>query len=423
MGIVNVTPDSFSDGGRSSTPSGRSSTGASWRPTGADIARRRRRVDAARAPTRSRREDELERVAPGRRGAGAAAARPGLDRHLQGGGRARRRSTPGAAIVNDVTALRADPELAGLVRRARLRAGADAHARHAAHDAGGPELRRRRRRRQGRSSPSGSSSRSPPGSPRSGSGSIPGIGFGKTVEHNLELLRRLGELRALGRPIVVGTSRKSFLGKLTGPRGRRAARRHDRLQRARARRRAPRSSASTTCRRVRQALEVAEAILGATPLGTRCDGSVPMTWRTHGGDDEAPTRRSRSSSAASRSTRTTASPTPSRRSASGSSSTSRFDVPDCDAVLTDRLEDTVDYAEVCDIVALAATERSYRTLERLCQRDRRAADGALRLRARCGSGPRSPSRRSRSRSRRSRSRSSAARRPRRTTMRTAEEAE
>ena len=44
-----------------------------------------------------------------------------------------------------------------------------------------------------------------------------------------------------------------------------------------------------------------------------------------------------------------------------------FDVPDCDALLTDRLEDTVDYAEACDIVALAATERSYRTLERLGQ--------------------------------------------------------
>jgi 7,8-dihydroneopterin aldolase/epimerase/oxygenase len=44
-----------------------------------------------------------------------------------------------------------------------------------------------------------------------------------------------------------------------------------------------------------------------------------------------------------------------------------LDVPDCDAVLTDRLEDTVDYAEACDIIALAATERSYRTLERLCQ--------------------------------------------------------
>jgi dihydropteroate synthase len=44
----------------------------------------------------------------------------------------------------------------------------------------------------------------------------PGIGFGKTVAHNLELLRRLGELTTLGRPIVVGTSRKSFLGKLSG---------------------------------------------------------------------------------------------------------------------------------------------------------------------------------------------------------------
>ncbi len=44
-----------------------------------------------------------------------------------------------------------------------------------------------------------------------------------------------------------------------------------------------------------------------------------------------------------------------------------FDVPDCDAVLTDRLEDTIDYAEVSDIVALAATERSYKTLERLAR--------------------------------------------------------
>jgi dihydropteroate synthase len=44
----------------------------------------------------------------------------------------------------------------------------------------------------------------------------PGIGFGKTLEHNLELLRRLDELTELGRPLVIGTSRKSFLGKLTG---------------------------------------------------------------------------------------------------------------------------------------------------------------------------------------------------------------
>src|SRR5205823_11542034 len=44
----------------------------------------------------------------------------------------------------------------------------------------------------------------------------PGIGFGKTLEHNLELLRRLDEITALGFPVVIGTSRKSFLGRLTG---------------------------------------------------------------------------------------------------------------------------------------------------------------------------------------------------------------
>ena len=44
----------------------------------------------------------------------------------------------------------------------------------------------------------------------------PGIGFGKSLEHNLELLRRLGELRSLGRPLVVGTSRKSFIGMVDG---------------------------------------------------------------------------------------------------------------------------------------------------------------------------------------------------------------
>ena len=46
----------------------------------------------------------------------------------------------------------------------------------------------------------------------------PGIGFGKTIDHNLELLRRLDEIVAIGRPVVIGTSRKSFLGKITRPR-------------------------------------------------------------------------------------------------------------------------------------------------------------------------------------------------------------
>ena len=65
----------------------------------------------------------------------------------------------------------------------------------------------------------------------------PGIGFGKTLDHNLELLRRLGELNELGRPILVGTSRKSFIGKITGREVGRAARGHDRLVRARLRQR------------------------------------------------------------------------------------------------------------------------------------------------------------------------------------------
>ena len=64
----------------------------------------------------------------------------------------------------------------------------------------------------------------------------PGIGFGKTVEHNLELLRRLDELVALGRPVVIGTSRKSFLGRIDRPRGPgRSGRRHGCHQRARVR--------------------------------------------------------------------------------------------------------------------------------------------------------------------------------------------
>ena len=77
-------------------------------------------------------------------------------------------------------------------------------------------------------------------------------------------------------------------------------------------------------------------------------------------------RRSRSRSPACRCTRATGSPRPSASWASGWSSTSRSSSGDCDATVTDRVEDTVDYAEVCEQVALAAQERSYRTLERLC---------------------------------------------------------
>ena len=121
----------------------------------------------------------------------------------------------GAGYVNDVSAFRHDPELAGVRRRPRPRLLPDAHARRAADDAGRPPLRRRRLRRQG-----------VPDRAHGGGGAAgvaeeriqldPGIGFGKTIEHNLELLRRLHELTDLGRPLVIGTSRKSFLGRITG---------------------------------------------------------------------------------------------------------------------------------------------------------------------------------------------------------------
>jgi dihydroneopterin aldolase len=92
----------------------------------------------------------------------------------------------------------------------------------------------------------------------------------------------------------------------------------------------------------------------------------PVLWR-RGRARRNGHSRWRSRFAAFPSTRTTASRTPSRRVGQRLDFDLTLDVPDCDAVLTDRVDDTVDYSEVCDIVALAATERSFRTLERLCQ--------------------------------------------------------
>ena len=121
----------------------------------------------------------------------------------------------GATLVNDVSALRADPELAGVCADARC----DVCLMHMLGD---PRTMQRDPRyddvvadvkafleaRLAFAVDAGI-----------GEERIlldPGIGFGKTVEHNLTLLRRLDELAALGRPLVIGTSRKSFLGKLTG---------------------------------------------------------------------------------------------------------------------------------------------------------------------------------------------------------------
>ena len=133
----------------------------------------------------------------------------------------------GATLVNDVTALRGDPEMADVVAAA----GADCCLMHMLgdprtmqddphYDDVGREVKAFLEERMAFAVARGVAEER-----------ImldPGIGFGKTREHNLELLRRLGEIVALGRPVVIGTSRKSFLGKITGSRSTTASRRRSR---------------------------------------------------------------------------------------------------------------------------------------------------------------------------------------------------
>lgn len=211
MGVVNVTPDSFSDGGRYLDPQAAVAHGLELVEQGADI------LDVGGESTRPGAEEvsageEVGRVLPVIEGlvgtatvsidtSKAEVARAALD--------------AGASIVNDVTALRHDPEIGELCaeRGATL---------ILMHMQGDPRTMQEEPRyddvvedvkaflaeRMEVAMDAGVAE-----------GRIwldPGIGFGKNLDHNLELLRRLGELRALGRPLVVGASRKSFIGKIDG---------------------------------------------------------------------------------------------------------------------------------------------------------------------------------------------------------------
>jgi dihydropteroate synthase len=212
MGIVNATPDSFSDGGRFVSAPDAIEHGLGLIADGAEI------VDVGGESTRPGAEpvmveEELARVNPVI--AGIAGARTGVQISIDTTKAAVARSAlaAGASLVNDVSALRADPEMAAVVADA----GADCCL---AHMLGEPrtmqqdpryedvvdEVKAFLEERLKFAVGEGVSERRVL--------LDPGIGFGKTVEHNLELLRRLDELVALGRPIVIGTSRKGFLGKL-----------------------------------------------------------------------------------------------------------------------------------------------------------------------------------------------------------------
>ena len=216
MGVINVTPDSFSDGGRFADADAAVAHGLRLARDGAAV------LDVGGESTRPGAEpvavpEELRRVVPAVQGLAAAEASAGLAISVDTAKAAVAEAAldAGATVVNDVTAFRAAPELAGLV------ADRDATC-CLMHMLGDPRTMQLDPRYDDVVSDVKAFLEErmafavTEGVAEERIWLDPGIGFGKTVEHNLELLRRLDELLDLGRPLVVGTSRKSFLGKLAG---------------------------------------------------------------------------------------------------------------------------------------------------------------------------------------------------------------
>jgi dihydropteroate synthase len=220
MGILNVTPDSFSDGGLYMEEEAAVEHGLRLAAEGADL------VDVGGESTRPgaepvSAEEELERVLPVVERLAGAGVRVSIDTSKAAVARAA--LAAGASLVNDVTALRSDPEMAGVVAEA----GCDCCLMHML---GEPRTMQEDPRYEDVVSEVKAFLEErlafavSEGIADERVWLDPGIGFGKTVDHNLELLRRLDEIVALGRPVAVGTSRKSFLGRLTGqPEGERLA--------------------------------------------------------------------------------------------------------------------------------------------------------------------------------------------------------
>jgi dihydropteroate synthase len=210
MGVVNVTPDSFSDGGVFDDEAAAIAHGHRLISEGAaiiDVGGESTRPGAAPVPV----EQELERVIPVVEG--ISGAQISIDTMKLAV--AERALDAGASYVNDVTAFRHDPELAGLVADR----GVDCCLMHMLgeprtmqddprYDDVVDDVKAFLEERLKVAVKAGVAEERIQ--------LDPGIGFGKTLDHNLELLRRLDELTTLGRPIVIGTSRKSFLGRLTG---------------------------------------------------------------------------------------------------------------------------------------------------------------------------------------------------------------
>ncbi|MGI9184957.1 MAG: dihydropteroate synthase [Solirubrobacteraceae bacterium] len=213
MGIVNVTPDSFSDGGLYLDARAAIDHGLALERAGAtilDVGGESTRPGANPVPE----GQELRRVLPVIEGLRARGSGAQLSIDTSKAPVARAALQAGATLVNDVTALRGDPAMAEVIAAA----GADCCLMHML---GEPRTMQRDPRYDDVvSEVKGFLETRLADAVAAGVAPErilldPGIGFGKTTEHNLELLRRLDEIVALGRPVVIGTSRKSFLGKIT----------------------------------------------------------------------------------------------------------------------------------------------------------------------------------------------------------------
>jgi dihydropteroate synthase len=211
MGVVNVTPDSFSDGGLNVDPSVASETARRLAAEGAAI------VDVGGESTRPGSsgvsvDEELRRVVPVLEAVGQE-VRVSID--TAKAEVARRALELGAEMVNDVTALRADPELASVI------AAGDCYV-CLMHMQGEPRTMQVEPRYEDVVSDVAAFLEDrlafavSEGIAEEQVCLDPGIGFGKTVAHNVELIRRLDELTTLGRPLLIGFSRKSSLGRILG---------------------------------------------------------------------------------------------------------------------------------------------------------------------------------------------------------------
>jgi dihydropteroate synthase len=210
LGVVNVTPDSFSDGGVYLRPDAAVAEARGLIAEGAAM------VDVGGESTRPGSEavsleEELARVEP----VLASLADVAVSIDTSKAEVARRALEVGACMVNDITALRGEPELAGVV------ADGDAYL-SLMHMLGDPRTMQDDPRYDDVVSEVKAFLEErlafavDAGIPEEHVCLDPGIGFGKTVEHNVELLARLDELVAIGRPVLVGASRKRFLGRLLG---------------------------------------------------------------------------------------------------------------------------------------------------------------------------------------------------------------